>query len=185
MNSMKKSLGRRLISGITSALLAVSYAVPSSPVFGAGAVSEVDPVTLLVGEASPFGYGCDSEGRTAVGGSINLGTATQYDVGSGDYLDKYSLESLLNDSGYAHVIAGGSIQNLSRSSNDSYKDLSGNDLGKTGKIFVYGDSINEGSLMGDSKYVAYKENLIDFAATFKMLNDRRTFLVPCKERRRR
>lgn len=207
---MKKSLGRRLISGITSALLAVSYAVPSSPVFGAGAVSEVDPVTLLVGENSPlrgsdvtetlkkaenayaigiasqfsvflngdfYDNGCDSEGRTAVGGSINLGTATQYDVGSGDYLDKYSLESLLNDSGYAHVIAGGSIQNLSRSSNDSYKDLSGNDLGKTGKIFVYGDSINEGSLMGDSKYVAYKENLIDFAATFKMLNDRSTLLA--------
>ena len=53
---MKKSFGKRLLSGLTSALLAVTYAVPnatelfSNAATGLGSQDPVDDLTMLVGE---------------------------------------------------------------------------------------------------------------------------------------
>ena len=60
---MKKTLGKRLISGITSALISLSCVLPSANVFNVGAATDVyplsgdetkktDDVTLLIGKES-------------------------------------------------------------------------------------------------------------------------------------
>ncbi len=134
-----------------------------------------------LGIASQFGVflngdfyddGCDSEGRTAVAGTINASSRDWFDIGSGDFLDKISLESLLDNSGFAHVIAGDTVQNLSTRSNDAYKDLNGNDLGMVPKIFAYGNDIRTETLGGDAAYQAYNTELINFEEVFLMLSDR-------------
>ena len=71
--------------------------------------------TYVLGIASQFcifleddfkSHDSDAEGRIAVGGGANLSPyiGWDYEVGKGDYNTGESLESLLGDSGYAHLI---------------------------------------------------------------------------------
>lgn len=147
---MKKSWGKRLLSGITSALLTISYVIPSTPIINSGAAESVsnlsgtaqtDDVTLLVGENNPLRgetvaqtiknadsiyalgiasqfcvflggdftpYDSDAEGRMAVGGSINADKTQwdEYNIGKGDFITGKSLEELLDDKNFAHIIWG-------------------------------------------------------------------------------
>ncbi|MBE6851242.1 MAG: choice-of-anchor A family protein, partial [Ruminococcus sp.] len=129
---------------------------------------------------------CDSEGRVAVKGTINKANRKNFDVGSGDYIDRYTLESLLNNSGFAHVIAGTRIQNLAPYSNGAYTDNGAGDPYYQGKIFVYGTdgSIDMATISGidtDPAYQieeleVYQADLIDFDAVFTMLEKRSAML---------
>ncbi len=162
---MKKSLGKRLLSGITSAALVVSYMIPSGLTLGGGMLSNageslgggsaVDDVTLLVGtnpvdpSGNPYGtfssvdeaisqydrdYALgiasqfcvfvsenfsptrsDAEGRVVVGGNIytDLQDQTVYNIGKGDYITNKSLDEVLGNSEYAHIIWGANSPELS------------------------------------------------------------------------
>ena len=156
---MKKTWGKRLLSGVTSAVLAVSYMLPSGLQLGGGLLTnaanpiypasgdesrKTDDVTLLVGEngkkgkdvsdtinnynqsyalgiASQFSvflegdfvpHASDSEGRMALGGSLIPKDINAYEVGKGDYSNTVSLEKLLENNGFAHVIAQGQVLNV-------------------------------------------------------------------------
>ena len=150
---MKKSFGKRLLSGLTSALLAVTYAVPnatelfSNAATGLGSQDPVDDLTMLVGENpkdpdfNPYSFSSmkeaidkynsdyllgiasqfcvfmsddflpedsDAEGRVAVGGSLYMGpnkTRDEYEIGNGDFNTHESLESLIDNTGFAHAIS--------------------------------------------------------------------------------
>lgn len=152
---MKKSFGKRLLSGLTSALLAVTYAVPnatelfSNAATGLGSQDPVDDLTMLVGENpkdpdfNPYSFSSmkeaidkynsdyllgiasqfcvfmsddflpedsDAEGRVAVGGSLYMGpnkTRDEYEIGNGDFNTHESLESLIDNTGFAHAIIDG------------------------------------------------------------------------------
>lgn len=49
---MKKTWGKRLLSGVTSAVLAVSYMLPSSIPFGFNGVNAANEVLPLTGDES-------------------------------------------------------------------------------------------------------------------------------------
>ena len=147
-----------------------------------------------LGIASQFGVflngdfyddGADSEGRTAARGTINKSGVNGFDVGSGDYLDKFTLESLLGSKGFAHVIAG-NIQNLSPYSNDMYSNKGESDKFFNPKIFAYSTegSINMESISGvpaspeqiKGALQVHQVDLIDFDAVYEMLGSRSKLL---------
>ena len=229
---IKKSLAKRILSGITSVLLSVSYVLPSVPLTGANAagpltsaggnVSETsDYVTLLVGQGSELAgadvaqtianaskeyaigiasqfcvflqedfadEGCDLEGRAAVGGSINAGKKDLFEIGNGDYSDQIALDNLLGVTGYAHVIANGTIQNLASGVSKQYYDKAVSEGGNPVDVikrYVTGPngSIDYSTIKADAaippgeNYTTYEldEELINFSAddgVFSELIDR-------------
>ncbi|MBR2283024.1 MAG: choice-of-anchor A family protein, partial [Ruminococcus sp.] len=93
---MKKTIGKRILSGITSALLAVSYALPSSLAGGGGLFSAraetivtsfdenspnpTDDVTLLVGKNSPLRGDDVNSTLDNAADEYALGIASQFSV---------------------------------------------------------------------------------------------------------
>lgn len=67
----------------------------------------------------------DAEGRVAVGGSVYIGEGgarSEYEIGNGDFVTNQSLESLIDNSGFAHaIIDGNRVDNLIPVSWNNYK----------------------------------------------------------------
>ncbi len=82
-------------------------------------------------------YGSDTEGRIAAGGIINATSgAGQYEAGNGDHGSRISLDRLLSNYGYSHIIANTSINNFYTYTWNDYKYIYENgDYSKEGKLF--------------------------------------------------
>ncbi len=88
-------------------------------------------------EGSFTAYGSDTEGRIAAGGVINaIPDAKQYEAGNGDHGSKISLDRLLSNYGYSHIIANTSINNFYTYTWNDYKYIYENgDYSKEGRLF--------------------------------------------------
>lgn len=146
--------------------------------------------TYLLGIASQFGvflegdfldYGCDVESRLAVGGGANLAQVKQddFDIGNGDFNNKVSLGTLMNNTGYAEaIVEGGPFVNNNVISSEEYTDAESG-KGRLSKTFVIGNGIDlsdksknhmlNGSAYDPSHFRKTGASLIDFPSEFARL----------------
>lgn len=83
----------------------------------------------------------DAEGRIAIGGNIAPPIAS-YEIGKGDFNKKVSLELLLNDDGFAHIITHGKANSLIPTAWDKEYTLPDGSKGATEKKFWVTDKNN-------------------------------------------
>lgn len=96
----------------------------------------------------------DAEGRIAVGGNV-APPISVYEIGKGDFQKKVSLELLLNDDGFAHVITHGSAKSLIPTAWDKDYTLPDGSKGNTAKKFWVTDKEN----------IQFQEDFLNFASS--------------------
>ncbi len=123
----------------------------------------------------------DTEGRAAIGGNLVDNTGWDYEIGKGEADTQTPIDYLLDNSNYANIVIGGSMNN--QISDKYYGDSS--QQSKKKLVLQAGGSYDKdlipeaaGDLIDRTQtYLANKNELVDFGRTFTLIEERSKLLA--------